>query len=90
MSATTRIVTTSDTLHGKPRVEGTRVGVFEIGRRVREGGDAIEAVADRFGLDRAQVEAALDYYDDHPDLMATLRAQHEAGLAALADESRAD
>ena len=31
------IVTTSDVLHGQPRIEGTRIGVFVIGESIREG-----------------------------------------------------
>jgi uncharacterized protein (DUF433 family) len=90
MAATTRIVKTPEVLHGKPRVEGTRVGVFQVGYRIRERSRSIADVADRYGLDRAQVEAALDYYDDHPELIETLAAQHEAGLQSIAAESRAE
>lgn len=40
-------------------------------------------------LDREQVTAALRYYDDHPSEMETLRAQREATLQQLRDQSRA-
>lgn len=46
-------------------------------------------MAAQFNLDNAQVEAALVYYDEHPELMETLRAQHKAGLASMEVESKA-
>lgn len=90
MSTTVRIVKTPEVLHGKPRIEGTRVGVFQIGELVRRNGWSIGAVTEEFGLDREQVRAALDYYDDHPELVETLRAQHRAGVRALREASRAE
>jgi uncharacterized protein (DUF433 family) len=89
MSTTTRIVKTPDVLHGKPRIEGTRIGVLQIGTQIRQQDLSIKDVAAQFDLDTAQVEAALEYYDEHPELMETLRAQHKAGLASIEDESRA-
>ena len=40
MGTTVEIVKTPDVLHGKPRIEGTRIGVFLIGECVREGGQS--------------------------------------------------
>ncbi|MEZ3116972.1 DUF433 domain-containing protein [Halobaculum sp. MBLA0147] len=88
MSTTVRIVKTADVLGGDPRLEGTRVGVFEVGSAVRDGGHPPEAVAEEFGIDIEQVAAALQYYDDHPELMDTLRTQRRA--RRLATEERAD
>jgi len=88
MSTTVRIVKTADVLHGKPRIEGTRVGVFQIGESVRRGGWAVDEAATQFDLETAQVRAALDYYDDHPELMDTLRTQKRARRASIAAESR--
>ena len=90
MSTTVRIVTTPEVLHGKPRVEGTRIGVFQIGTLVREGGRSVSDVVEEFPLDEAQVRAALEYYDEHPELMETLRAQKEARRQAIRRQSRAD
>lgn len=83
MSTTTRIVKTPEVLHGKPRIEGTRIGVLQIGTRVRQQDSSVDEVAAEFDLDTEQVEAALEYYDEHPELMETLRAQQEAGLASI-------
>lgn len=90
MSATIRIVKTPDVLHGKPRVEGTRIGVFQVGELVRREEWSIEMVTEQFDLDREQVETAVEYYDQHPELVETLRAQHEAGLRSIREQSRAE
>lgn len=89
MSVTVEIVRTPDVLHGKPRIEGTRVGVFQVGTLVREAGLSPEEAASELGLTEQQVSAALDYYDDHPDEMATLRAQREATRQQIEAQSRA-
>ena len=90
MSSTVQIVKTPDVLHGKPRIEGTRVGVLQIGELVRERNWSPEEVADQLNLDGTQVRAAIEYYDDHPELMETLRAQKEARQQSVAAESRAE
>lgn len=73
MSPTVRIVKTPDVLHGDPRIDGTRIGVFQIGELVRRKDWSVDAVTDQFDLDRAQAEAAVEYYDRYPELMETLR-----------------
>jgi uncharacterized protein (DUF433 family) len=90
MSSTVQIVKTPDVLHGKPRIEGTRVGILQTGELVRERNWSPEEVADQLNLDETQVRAAIEYYDDHPELMETLRAQKEARQRSLAAESRAE
>lgn len=90
MSTTVRIVKTPDVLHGKPRIEGTRIGVFQIGELVRRNEWSVERVTEEFDLDREQAEAAVEYYDEHPELIETLRAQHEAGLRSLREQGRAE
>ena len=66
MSSTVQIVKTPEILHGKPRLEGTRVGVLQVGELVRQHQWSISEVADQLGLDDAQVRAATECYDDHP------------------------
>jgi len=90
MSTTVRIVKTPDILHGKPRVEGTRIGVFQTGELVRQQGWTLTEIAAEFDLDREQARAAIEYYDDHPELMETLRAQHEAGRRSIREQGRND
>jgi uncharacterized protein (DUF433 family) len=92
MSKHIEIVKTPEVLGGKPRIEGTRIGVRMIGEMVRRGEWAIEEITsdEHFpDLTRDGVEAALSYYDDHPDEMETLRAQREATFERLRERSRA-
>ena len=74
MGVTIPIVATDGVLGGKPRVEGTRVPVHQIGWLVREDGWDRNEAAERFGLSTAEVDAAVAYYDEHPDDMAALVA----------------
>ncbi|PSP71907.1 DUF433 domain-containing protein [Halobacteriales archaeon QS_3_64_16] len=86
------IVKTPEVLGGKPRIKGTRIGVRVIGEMVRRGDWTVEEItSDEHFLDltRDGVEAALVYYDDHPDEMETLRAQREASFERLRERSRA-
>lgn len=88
MSTTVRIVKTPDVLHGKPRIERTRVGVFQIGTLVREREWSVEDATGQFDLDVSQIQAAVEYYDEHPELMETLRAQEEARQQSIQEQSR--
>lgn len=90
MSRTVRIVKTPDVLHGEPRIEGTRVGVYQVGTAVRENGWSIDEVCDQFGLDAGQIRAALDYYDGHPELIEVLRKQTEARVRETDDGTAHD
>ena len=83
MSTTVRIVKTPDVLHGKPRLEGTRVGVFTVGELVRHRDWTTADIVEEFDIDDEQARAALAYYDDHPELMETLRAQKNARKESL-------
>ena len=88
MSTTVRVVKTSDVLHGRPRIEGTRVGVFTLGAAVREHGKSVEDLLGEYpDLNREEIEVALDYYDDHPDEMETLRAQREASFRRMEEQN---
>lgn len=87
MSTHVKIVKTPDVLGGKPRVDGVRVGVLQIGDYVRENGMSVETVMEQLRLSREQVEAALDYYDDHPDEMETLHTQREASFRRMQERN---
>lgn len=90
MSTTVNIVKTPDVLHGKPRIEGTRIGVFMIGESIREGGGSIEEIVEGYpDLSHEQVETALDYYDHHTEEMDALRAEEEEIIDRLREQSRA-
>ena len=83
MSTNAGVVKTPEVLGGRPRIEGVRVGVLQVGDYVREIGMDVETVMSELRLSREQVEAALEYYDDHPDEMETLRAQREASFRRM-------
>ncbi|MDB2239268.1 DUF433 domain-containing protein [Halorubrum ezzemoulense] len=61
MSVTIPVVSTPNVLAGKPRVEGTRVGVHQIGSLIREQGWSTAAVAEAFDLTPDEIDAALTY-----------------------------
>jgi len=88
MSTTARIVKTPDVLHGKPRIEGTRIGVFTLSAAVERGASVSDLLEDYPTLDRAQIEAAIEYYEAHPELIDTLRVQREAARQAIEARSR--
>ena len=91
MSTTVRIVKTPDVLHGRPRIKGTRVGVFQIGTLLREREWSVDDAATQFDIDVSQARVAVEYYDNHPELMETLRAQAEARKQAIQEQNnRAD
>lgn len=89
MSTHATIVKTPDVLGGKPRIQGVRIGVLQVGDYIREHGMAVETVMEELRLSRKQVEVALDYYDAHPNEMETLRTQREATLRQLREDSSA-
>lgn len=89
MSSTVEIVRTPDVLHGRPRIEGTRIGIFTLGAAAEDGATVGALLDDYPNLDRAEVEAALGYYDAHPELMDYIRMQKETHKRDLAEQSRA-
>ncbi len=90
MSTTVEIVKTPGVLHGKPRFEGTRIGVFMIAEGIREGEWTVDETVESYpDLTREQVHAALDYYDEHPEAMDVIRTRKEANRRRVLEQSRA-
>jgi uncharacterized protein (DUF433 family) len=83
------IVSTPDVLGGKPRIEGTRIGVHQVGALVRENGWSHDDVSESFDLSPDEIEAAVEYYDDHPEEMAQIRADMAATFEQIREQSRA-
>lgn len=82
-----RIVSTPSVLGGKPRVDGTRIGVYFLHQQVEERGLDPEAVAAEYDLDVADVYHALAYFHDHPEEMAEVEERRErARQRAEADD----
>lgn len=71
---------------GEPCVEGTRIGVYFLRERVEGRGLEPGTVADRHGLDVADVYRALAYFHDHPDEMASIERERENLLVEAADD----
>lgn len=89
MSVTIPVVSTPNVLGGKPRVEGTRVGVHQIGSLIRERGWSTAAVAEAFDLTPDEIDAALTYYEANPQEMDAISTEANRFRERLADESRA-
>lgn len=80
------IVRTEDVCHGKPRIAGTRIRVDYVYERVEGRGLNPQTVADRHGLDVADVYRALAYYHEHPEEMARIRESRERAARAGGDD----
>jgi len=79
--ATTEWITSSPTvIDGKPRVKGTRIGVHFLATQVTERDRSASDVADSFDIPAAAVEAAVEYYQSHPALMASIERRREGLL----------
>ena len=66
----TGIVRDEDIRSGDPRVEGTRITVLDIKRRVIDGGEDPHVVAGEYDISMAALFRALAYYYDHRDEFA--------------------
>ncbi|MGQ4557322.1 DUF433 domain-containing protein [Halobellus sp. GM3] len=72
-----RIVETPDTLGGRPRIAGTRIGVEHIWW-FSERGDGTAEIATRHfpHLSEAHVSVAVEWAEDHPDRMERIRQEN--------------
>jgi uncharacterized protein (DUF433 family) len=82
---------------GSPRVEGTRITVLDIKRRVVDGAEDPFAVAAEYGLDVAAVFEALAYFYNNSETMreresdrANLRRNLETESSQLRDRLSGD
>jgi uncharacterized protein (DUF433 family) len=83
------IVRDDDVRSGDPRIEGTRLSVLDIKRRVVDAGEDAFAVAAEYDLDPAAVFAALSYYYDNSEEMRAVEAEHEERVDELRRRTRA-
>lgn len=67
-----RIVRTEGVLGGDPRIEGRRIGVFDVYHRYVEGGEPPESISDAYDLTVAEVHAALAYAFHNADEMRSI------------------
>ena len=81
------IVTDSDIRSGDPCIEGTRISVLDIKRRVIDGDEDSFAVAAEYDLDGAAVFDALAYCYDNADEMCKLEADAAERRQEIKQES---
>jgi uncharacterized protein (DUF433 family) len=74
-------------VHDEPHIEGTRISVRHVYKRVHERGLRPETVAERHNLDIADVYRALAYYHDHPEEMAEIERRREEILEQAEEET---
>lgn len=78
------IVETPDVLGGDPRVDGSRIGVLHIVERVESRGEGVSlaVIAALFSgvLSISEVEAALEWAEEHPERLAEVRQEHEDAM----------
>lgn len=72
----TDIVRTEGVLGGEPRLDGRRISVIQIADMVYEADWSPAEVATQLAIPEADVETALDYYENHPEEMEQVRARH--------------
>lgn len=72
-----RIVRDDDIRSGEPRLEGTRLTVLDIKRRVVDGDEDPFAVAAEYDISVAAVFSALAYYYDHATEMREREAAED-------------
>jgi len=70
----------------EPHIEGRRIPVLTIVKRVEERGLEPREVAERFDLDIAETYAALLYYHDHPGKFETLEDERERIITEIEAE----
>lgn len=91
------IVRDGDVRSGEPRIEGTRITVFDIKRRVIDGDENPHVVAGEYDVSMADLFYALAYYYDHRDQLearereaATSRREGERRTRELAKRLERD
>lgn len=73
-----QIVKTDEVLGGDPRIEGHRIGVYQVYQRYVEGSETPEEIATSYGLSVAEVHAALAYAFHNSDEMRDIESRNKA------------
>lgn len=77
----TTIVRDADVRSGDPRIEGTRITVIDVKRRVIDGGEDPHVVAGEYGISMADLFTALAYYYEHREELAARERESETARA---------
>ena len=72
------IVRDQDVRSGDPCIEGTRISVFDVKRRVVDNGEDPHVVAGEYDVSMAELFTALAYYYEHRGELRTLEGEDEA------------
>lgn len=80
------IVVDDDVRSGDPRIEGTRITVLDVKRRVIDQDEDPHAVAGDYGISMAELFQALAYYYEHRDEFD--RRENEAAARRSEGERR--
>lgn len=83
-----QIVASEDVLSGKPRVEGTRIGVHTVYERYARGETPPTEIAADYGLSMAEVHAALAYAYANIDEMRAIERRTAEILRSRRTQSR--
>ncbi len=81
------IVSTRDTLSGRPRIKGTRIGVLNVFHWHFEEGLSVEEICKNYHVEKEGVEAAVKYIEENEDEIELLKKEQE--LAEKASQERA-
>lgn len=72
------VVSDESVRSGEPRIDGTRITVLDVKRRVIDGGDDPHVVAGEYDLSMAELFHALAFYYDHRDQFEEREREAEA------------
>jgi uncharacterized protein (DUF433 family) len=78
-----------DVLGGEPRLRGTRIGVRHVVELIRDGGLDIRTAAEQLGVDNADVQHCIEYYDGDRATVAEWDDREAARVDAALSETRA-
>lgn len=82
------IVRDEDIRSGDPRIEGTRVTVLDVKRRVIDSGEDPHVVAGEYDVPMADLFRALAYYYDHRDEFESQELEREAARQEAEQRTR--
>lgn len=82
------IVSTPGVLGGKPRLKDHRISVVDI-VELERGGHDVGEIAEQLRITPAEVEAAFEYRDEHPEEIEDLLRKRRKFHEELQEESRA-
>jgi uncharacterized protein (DUF433 family) len=74
---------------GDPRIEGSRITVFDVKRRVVDNGEDAHVVAGEYDVSLADLYDALSYYDEHRDDLSA-QERERAALREKGERRTAD